>query len=318
MNRRRKRGCQVLVWVTTAGILTGCGGETPKLEDALKKTASYEQEAVAGEAGGEWTVIALARSGESVDENYFEKYRASLEKAVKEQNGILSEDRYTEYSRAVLALKAIGADPTDIGGYDIQKPLDDVDTVVSQGLNGAIWALLALNADNPDENKNGETEKKYLDYLLEREKEDGGFSLDDNADNGDVDLTAMTLQCLEPYQEEYNAKEVIDRGVQFLADAQDADGGYTAYGSKSSESISQTVIALSTVGIDCNEDERFQKDGKGLYDTLMEYYQKDGSFKHVLDGDSDQVATEQAFCAMVSYQRYQNKENSFYNMTDQK
>lgn len=211
MNTMQKRGCQILVLLTTAGMLTGCGGGTPKLEDALKKTAAYEQKTVSSPAsdtlGGEWTVIALARSGEKVDDMYFEKYRASLEKKVKDQNGVLSDNRYTEYSRAVLALKSIGKDPTDIGGYDIEKPLEDFDTVVAQGLNGAIYALLALNADDPDANKDGELEQKYLDYIVEKEKEDGGFSLDDNAENGDVDLTAMTLQCLEPYQDEENVKK---------------------------------------------------------------------------------------------------------------
>ena len=48
----------------------------------------------------------------------------------------------------------------------------------------------------------------------------------------------------------------------------------------------------------------------------MTYYQKDGSFSHTEDGDSDPMATDQAFCAMVAYGRCQNKENSFYNMTD--
>ena len=142
------------------------------------------------------------------------------------------------------------------------------------------------------------------------------FPLDDNAEDGDVDLTAMTLQSLEPYQDEEDVKEVIDKGVEFLAEIQDDDGGYTAFGAKSSESISQTVIALSAVGVDCNEDERFQKDGKGLYDTLMTFYQKDGSFKHILDGESDPMATDQGFCALVAYQRYQDKENSFFDMTD--
>lgn len=213
-------------------------------------------------------------------------------------------------------MKSIGKDPTDIGGYDIEKPLEDFDAVVSQGLNGAIYALIALNADNPDANKDGELEQKYLDYILEREKADGGFSLDDNAKDGDVDLTAMTLQSLEPYQDEEDVKEIIDKGVEFLADIQDDDGGYTAFGAKSSESISQTVIALSAVGVDCNEDERFQKDGKGLYDTLMTFYQKDGSFKHTLDGESNPMATDQGFCALVAYQRYQDKENSFFDMTD--
>ena len=48
----------------------------------------------------------------------------------------------------------------------------------------------------------------------------------------------------------------------------------------------------------------------------MTFSQKDGSFKHILDGESDPMATDQAFCAMVAYQRYQNKKNSFFDMTD--
>lgn len=321
MNRLKQRGFTFVAFLATAGMLTGCGGgNTPDLKSALAKTAEYEQKTVTSPAsdslGGEWTVIALARSGEKADDNYFEKYRANLEKRLKEQDGILSENKYTEYSRAVLALKAIGEDPSDIGGYDIQKPLEDYETVVSQGLNGAVFALLAMNADDPQANKNDENEQKYLAYILDQEKADGGFSLDENATDGDVDLTAMTLQCLEPYQDEAEVKEMIEKGIEFLADAQDSDGGYTAYGDKSSESVSQTIIALSTYGIDCNEDERFQKGGKGLYDTLMTYYQKDGSFSHTEDGERDPMATDQAFCAMVSYQRMQNKENSFYNMTD--
>ena len=79
MNTMKKRGCQILVLFMTAGMLTGCGDGTPKLEDALKKTASYEMKTVEDPAsdalGGEWTVMALARSGEEVDENYFEKNR---------------------------------------------------------------------------------------------------------------------------------------------------------------------------------------------------------------------------------------------------
>ena len=48
----------------------------------------------------------------------------------------------------------------------------------------------------------------------------------------------------------------------------------------------------------------------------MEYYKKDGSFSHLLDGDSDPMATDQAFCALVSYERFKDGKNSFYNMTD--
>ena len=139
-----------------------------------------------------------------------------------------------------------------------------------------MYALLALNADRLE--IDGELEQKYLTYIVKQEKPSGGFSLDDSSDTADVDLTAMTLQCLEPYATEEEISAIIDRGVEFLADAQAEDGGYEAYGDKSSESISQVILALSTYGIDCNKDERFQKKEKGLYDNLMEYYKKMEAF----------------------------------------
>ena len=322
LNPKKKRtGCYlagILAAAAAISLLSGCGGGTPSLEEALKKTASYEQTSIPSPAsdslGGEWAVIALARSGEQAEDGYYENYRANLEKRVKEQSGVLSENRYTEYSRAILASRAIGIDPADIGGYDLVKPLEDFDSVTAQGLNGAVFALLALNADRAD--TNGELEQKYLTYIVDQEKPDGGFSLDDSSDTADVDLTAMTLQCLEPYATEEEISAIIDRGVEFLADAQAEDGGYEAYGDKSSESVSQVILALSTYGIDCNKEERFQKKEKGLYDNLMEYYKKDGSFSHLLDGDSDPMATDQAFCAMAAYSRFLNGKTSFYDMSD--
>ena len=103
-------------------------------------------------------------------------------------------------------------------------------------------------------------------------------------------------------QDQKEVKEAIDKGIEILAAGQEENGGYVAYGSDSSESVSQVIVALSTYGIDCNEDERFVKNDKGLYDTLMEYQQKDGGFSHTLDGESDGMATDQAFCALVSYE----------------
>ena len=319
--KKKRKECYfagILAAAAAISLLSGCCGGTPSLEEALKKTASYEQTSIPSPAsdslGGEWTVIALARSGEEAEDGYYEKYRANLEKRVKEQEGVLSENRYTEYARAVLACKAIGIDPSDIGGYDLIKSLEDFEAVTAQGLNGAVYALLALNVDRLE--IDGELEQKYLTYIVKQEKPSGGFSLDDSSDTADVDLTAMTLQCLEPYATEEEISAIIDRGVEFLADAQAEDGGYEAYGDKSSESVSQVILALSTYGIDCNKDARFRKKEKGLYDNLMEYYKKDGSFSHLLDGDSDPMATDQAFCAMAAYSRFLNGKTSFYDMSD--
>lgn len=158
------------------GVTVSAKGDS--LEDVIQKTADYETGIVTdptvASIGGEWTVIPLARGEASLPDDYFEKYRANVEKYLKENDGILSDHKYTEYSRVVLALKSIGADPTDIGGYDVQKPLENFDTVTTQGLNGAVFALLALNADDPEQNKDGDLEQKYLSYILEQEKPDGG------------------------------------------------------------------------------------------------------------------------------------------------
>ncbi len=96
LNPKKKRtGCYlagILAAAAASSLLSGCGGGTPSLEEALKKTASYEQTSIPSPAsdslGGEWTVIALARSGEEAEDGYYKKYRANLEKSVsKEQEG---------------------------------------------------------------------------------------------------------------------------------------------------------------------------------------------------------------------------------------
>ena len=147
--KKKRKECYfagILAAAAAISLLSGCCGGTPSLEEALKKTASYEQTSIPSPAsdslGGEWTVIALARSGEEAEDGYYEKYRANLEKRVKEQEGVLSENRYTEYARAVLACKAIGINPSDIGGYDLIKSLEDFEAVTAQGLNGAVYAFL--------------------------------------------------------------------------------------------------------------------------------------------------------------------------------
>lgn len=166
-SRNIRQSSMKIAVVFSAVVFCTSGGYTSvkadSLKDVITKTAEYETETVTeptvASIGGEWTVMPLARGNVDVPDNYFEKYRANVEKYLKENNGVLSDYKYTEYSRVILALKSIGADPSDIGGYDIQKPLEDFDTVTSQGLNGAVYALLALNADDPADIRSGSGEK---------------------------------------------------------------------------------------------------------------------------------------------------------------
>ena len=96
--------------------------------------------------GGEWTILGLRQSGYDVDDEYYSHYYTSLEEYIKSVDGVLHKRKYTEYSRVILTLNAIGKNPSDVGGYNLLMPLGDYENTVMQGINGAIWALIALDS----------------------------------------------------------------------------------------------------------------------------------------------------------------------------
>ena len=81
----------------------------------------------------------------------------------------------------------------------------------------------------------------------------------------------------------------------------------------SCESVAQVMVALAELGI-AMDDDRFVKNGKTLLDGLMQFRQADGGFSHLIGGESDLLATEQAFYAMVAADRMERGESSLYQM----
>ena len=124
------------------------------VQSEVQGSAAYMVSAVkapeVGSIGGEWAIIGLARSGYAVPANYYEDYYARVEKYVKNCSGVLHERKYTEYSRVILALTAIGRDPSKVAGYNLLTPLGDFEKTIWQGMNGPIWALIALDSGNYD------------------------------------------------------------------------------------------------------------------------------------------------------------------------
>ena len=115
------------------------------VQEAVKYIADTVKKPAIGSTGGEWAVIGLARSGYNLPQSYFDDYYSGVVDYVKDCGGVLHERKYTEYSRVILALTAIGRDPANVGGYNLLTPLGDYDATVWQGLNGPIWALIALD-----------------------------------------------------------------------------------------------------------------------------------------------------------------------------
>lgn len=278
-----------------------------------------------GSVAGEWLIIALARGEQNVPDDYYEKYYANIEKLLKEKDGILSENKYTEYSRLILGLSSIGVDVKNIAAYNLLDYLKDTDKITIQGINGPTFALMAYNSNNYDfpkldeKNKITATEDNLIKYILDQEFEDGGFALSKTFNNIDVDITAMVLQALSNYKDRENVADAIEKSLNRLSDMQKEDGSFMSWGDKNSESTCQTIIALTSLGIDPRKDDRFIKNDINLVDNLIDTFYVEGQgFKHVSKGTVDQMATEQAMLALTSYKRFLQGKNKIYDMTDAK
>jgi len=291
-----------------------------KPETPLSKTALFLQSQVKeptfGALGGDWVVFGLARSGESVPQNYLDTYYKNVVNYVEEAGGVLSERKYTEYSRVVLT--AIGKDPRDVAGYDLLLPLADFDAVVSQGLNGAIFALLALDSgrydipENPDAATQA-TREAYVEEILRRELDSGGWAL--SGSEPDADLTAMALQALAKYRENPDVSAAVERGIAALSSMQEPNGAYLSWGEENSESVSQVITALTELGLS-PEDSRFVKNGQTLASVLERFSCEDGGYRHTRTGEADEMATEQAFYALAAIHRAEAGLTTLYDMTD--
>ena len=126
----------------------------------------------------------------------------------------------------------------------------------------------------------------------------------------------MTLQALAKYTDQKAVAEAAERAVSCLSGIQQADGGFQTMGTATSESAAQVILALGELGISI-EDERFVKNGKSVLDALLTYRQADGSYLHLPDKSGvGSIATEQAFCALVSALRASRGQSSLYRMAD--
>lgn len=280
-------------------------------------------EPMTGSVGGEWNVIALARSGCPVPHDYFEKYYKSVESRVAACGGQLNNRKYTEYSRLIIAITAIGKNPCNVAGCNLLTYLGDYSKTVAQGLNGSVWALTALDCGSYKVPENGNadiqaTRQMYVDHILSYQLTNGGWNMAFRGGEGsaDPDMTAMAVSALAGYTSQKPVKSAVERGIDCLSGMQDADGGYTGLGVQNSESCSQVIMALCKAGIPLT-DTRFVKNNCTVLDALKSYRNTDGSFRHTLTGPVySQMASEQGLCALIAAQQSQ-KENSITDSTSE-
>lgn len=307
------------------------GAEVPGFDEAYAGAKAYIQSAVSAPVVsylfGEWAVLGQARAKVPLSEAYIAAYYEKVVAYVQKNmgaDGVLVDPEsrnptVTDNERIVLALTAIGKDPANVGGENLLKALQNKDIMQvtdtsNTDINGLVMGLLALNS------RNYTSDTSWLvQAVLEQQNEDGSWSASaDTKPVGDVDMTAMALQALAPYHKDSGNETVntaVEKALNWLS------GKYRS-GYDSSESCAQVVIALSALNLDANTDARFTKtvEGKTLsvLGNLLQYrVAENGGFKHQFaDKAVNEMATEQALCAMAAYARFTEKANALYDMTD--
>ena len=214
-----------------------------------------------------------------------------------------------------IGLSRYGADINLIadGVYDRGKTAD----LGRQGLNGWLWGLITLDSMKYTIPAGASyTRTELVKTILSYQLSDDGFNLRvAQGSTADPDITAMAIQSMGPYYRTstLNVKDPVDRALERLSQLQLDTADFRSWGTRNSESTSQVIISLCSVGIDPQNDPRFVKNGLNLLDALFYYQQEDGGFAHsyeldggnpsAVPGESDSMATDQALLALVSVWR---------------
>ena len=288
------------------------------IQKVYAETRAYLSAAAAKDPAGvsDWAALGLARDGVKLDDAYYNAVCAYVAESINDK-GQLSSRLSTENSRRILALTAVGRDVTNIAGHDLLTGLSELSYVTKQGINGAMYALLALDCGGYDVPEGGTaTREALINAILAKALPAGGWTY--SGAEADPDMTAVAIQALAPYYgSNESVKAAVDKALEVLSAMQTENGGFISSGSENSESSAQVTIALTALGIDPEKDGRFVKNGKSALDALCSYAADGGGFRHIAaDSAPDAVATQQGYCALVAYQRFINGSSRLYDMTD--
>ena len=290
--------------------------QTPDVTDIISKTASW----IAKERGDfsapyqtamDWDMFALARCGNLPDQAAQANYLTSLAAFIDEGGLAYPSD----VARAILALGAMGIDPSDFAGHDLIADLSAA-PLEKQGINAYVFALLALDSGKYQLTDLADTKKELVAAIARLQQADGYFWIQE--DWGiDNDLTAMVVCALAPYAKEEPARTVTDRAMEWLAGQQTNEAGFKSWGSENSQTPAQVMAALAALGRDPMTDAAFVKDNKTLYYNICGFLNADGSFGYAPEYIApNAMATQQVLYCLTAMERYGQNKVPLYDFSD--
>lgn len=287
------------------------------VKDAVKWKNEYDNPFYSvGTNSSNLYITALNRIGEDYD---YASYLNSLDGVAA---GYGSEHNAADMQRSAIAAAAAGGDAQNIGGRDLiadstffrgaSAPLG------KDGVNSYSWALIALDMgdyETPDWSVSDRNQ--IIAALLSEQRTDGSFG-------GDVYSTAAAVTALAPYVETSGAytimqaqtgdtfdlspSEAVENALIYLSETQMKDGDWGNL-----NSTAMAVIALDSVGVNCETNSYFIARNGNALDGLMSYRNKDGGFAYETK-KSDGEATSYALCAMISHLAYKQGHSGIFRV----
>jgi len=191
----------------------------------------------------------------------------------------------TDYAKAILALAAVGQNPTTFGNIDYVTQLKSYYNNNQMGdetlLNDDVWSILALAAVGEISSSQAISAKNFL---LANQNSDGGWSYAVNGVSDTNDTASAIIALVEAGISASNA--VITSAISYLQSAQNADGGFGWMAGFDSDSGSDAwvITALNKINQDASS---WDQSGNNPVSHLESLQDSDGGFWWVQPGTSD-------------------------------
>jgi hypothetical protein len=259
--------------------------EPVDLQEALSAIVSYYREHRPALGGWE-EVLALWGAGVDLGKDPWQLPSWEIDQLDKESS-------VNGYASTILGMIAGGIDPAKSGGRNLPAELaarQNADGSFGEGwLNEHFWSVIALDTVGEQYDAAGAVE-----YLMDQQKGDGGFTL--FGDMGDPDMTAMALIALVNHRHRPGVEEAIAAALGCLKGLQLPNGGFSSWG-ENAESSAVVIRAL----VACGKDPAaapWSEGSRSVIHALFAYQLGDGSFSHHIGEGSDAMATSQALIAV--------------------
>jgi hypothetical protein len=276
--------------------------------DAISQGLSYlqsQQDAANGQImgfGGEsdWAAIAFGANG--VDVANIKQEEASLyDYLIADQPTPSS--AATIWERKILAIVAIGEDPSDFGGTNFVENLENLYSDNQIGdpilLNDDIFGILALIASGPLANQ--EILADSVDFVISHQDESGGFSWTTESCiwcGSDSNDTSAAIQALKAAQDQglthSELETALENAQQYLLSTQKEEGGfgYDLYSDADGSSTAWALMALNS--LELNDSPEATRAAA----WLIANQNPDGGFHYQSGFGSDTSTTSHAVIAM--------------------